>query len=524
MSLQFNRLKKILLSIRLFSLLVIQKPLRKYQVEPCNAVIDSCLYRQGLEFLFVFPRQSGKDESIAQLVVYLLTLFRRVEAGIVHTYPTAQQIPIGVTRLENRLDNLWTEGRWWSKGKPIRRGLGLAQCAFFSGHPSSRAEGATANLLLIVNEVQDHNEAIVERRFTPMRASTNATAVFVGTVRTTNDYLWRVKQRLEKLQAQDGIRRVFFVGPDEVGAENSHYAEFVRNQVRLKGRQHPAVKTELFLEPVDVGAGLFPERRRNLMRGRHPRLKVPQEGEQYIALIDVGGQDEAATAGAFVELNNPKRDYTSCTMVRVLRDERWGFERLHYEAVDVWAEQGRRHFQDAPGKPSLFSKLMGYLRTWEPVLVVCDSTGVGQGIYDALAAGYKRGPVFGFDFGGGRKARLGNDFLAIVETSRFKYFRDRLDSEGTDEWFFFLQCEHCACELAEGMPIERGLKWGVPDSAKAQLSSGDVILVHDDRLLSAGLLGEVDRLYREGEIFLSTGESAVIRQDLLKEIDEQGEW
>lgn len=515
-----SHLKRVLLSVRLFSRLIIQVPLREYQVEAVNAVVDSCLHQKGLEFLWVFPRQSGKDEAVGQAVVFLLTLFQRVEAGIVHVYPTSNQLSVGVTRLENRLNNRWLKGLWWSRSKPIRRGVGRAQCAFFSGHPLARAEGATANLLLIVNEVQDCPEQIIERRFTPMRASANATALYVGTVRTTADYLWRIKTRLERLEAEDGIRRVFMIGPEAVGRENPAYGEFVARQVRLKGRHHPTVRTEFFNEPVDVGSGLFPERRRALMRGKHRRLSGPVEGEIYLALIDVGGQDEAATT-AFAELENPRRDYTVCTMARVVR----GGNRVGpvYQVVDVVADQGSRHFQDAPGQPSLFNRLMAYLRLWEPAAVICDATGVGQGIADALTSGYKR-PVFGFDFGGGRKARLGNDFLSVIETGRFQYFHDPHQFEtGSDEWFFFLQCEHCGYELAEGVPIERGLRWGVPERAKVQMPDGQMLLVHDDRLLSAALIAEADRLYRAGELFLFSGESAVIRRDWLGEID-AGSW
>lgn len=110
-----GRIKKILLSIALFSRLVVELPLRRYQIEAANAVIDSCVYRRGFEFLWVFPRQSGKDETIAQMVTFLLVLFHRVEACIVHIYPTSGQLSTGISRLENRLENLWTKSRWWKK-------------------------------------------------------------------------------------------------------------------------------------------------------------------------------------------------------------------------------------------------------------------------------------------------------------------------------------------------------------------------------------------------------------------------
>jgi hypothetical protein len=506
-----RRIKAVLLSIRLFSALVVQTPLRGYQVGPADAVIDSCLNNRGLEFLWVFPRQSGKDEAVAQLCVFLLTLFQRVEAGIVHVFPTSAQLATGITRLSHRLENLWTGGRWWGKSKPNRVGLGLAQVAFFSGHPQARTEGATANLLLVVNEAQDQNEAVINRRYTPMRASTNATALYVGTVRTSGDFLWRKKAELEALQAADGRRRVFLVSPDEVGAENPHYGAFVAEQVRLKGRNHPAIMTEYFNEPVDVAAGLFPERRRALMQGRHIRQVGPLPGEVYAALIDVGGQDESATDEGDREgspLRNPGRDYTICTVVRLQR----GVSEIGpvYQAVDVFVDHGSRHFQEGTGKPSLYSRLLAYLRLWNVFAVVCDATGVGAGLADALRKGYRR-QVSGFTFNGPNKARLGNDFLAVVETGRFQYWGgDSLGTEGGDSWWFFEQCRACGYELRPGMPIERGLRWGVSPTARVAMSDGSAALVHDDRLLSAALVAELDRMIREGELFVATGESVVI--------------
>ena len=85
-------------------------------------------------------------------------------------------------------------------------------------------------------------------------------------------------------------------------------------------------------------------------------------------------------------------------------------------------------------------------------------------------------------------------------------------------WWFFTQAEHCGYELAEGLPIERGLRWGVGPLARV-LVYGQSLLVHDDYLLSAALIAEVDRLHREGHWFISTGESAVIPAPGVSDID-----
>jgi hypothetical protein len=320
-----------LLSTQEFSQEIIQHPpLRNYQIRPAQAMIEAILNQTGLEFLWIFPRQSGKDEAIAQVCAQLLTLLQRSERGqIVHVYPTGNQLATEVARLENRLKNRLTQNKYWEKGLPLRRGVGKAQVTFTSA--GSRIEGISANALLIINETQDQDELLITRRFEPMRASTNATMLYVGTVRSTTDYLWRVKTRLKKLEALDSLKRVYELSLDEVGLENPAYLKFVENQVLQKGREHPAIKTEYYNEPIDNNAGLFPERRQ-LLIGQHRRLTRPQEGEIYLALIDIGGQDETPTTHDLWCTHNLSRDYTVVTIVRARREtptppQRGGMER-----------------------------------------------------------------------------------------------------------------------------------------------------------------------------------------------------
>jgi hypothetical protein len=493
------QLKHLLTSIQLFSRLVLQRPLYPYQLAAADAVVQACLARKGLEFLLVFPRQAGKDETIAQVTAFLLTLFQRTAARIVHVYPTRQQLVVGTARLLPYVHHPLAAGRAWTKSDPPRIGIGTAYCTFFSGHPQARSEGATANLLLIINEAQDQDEATIERRFTPMRASTNATALYAGTVRTTADYLWRIKTRLERLEAQDGIRRVFLVTPDVVRQSNPAYGTFVDAQVRLKGRQHPAVKSELFCEPIDTLTGLFPERRIALMTGTHARQRTPTPHTTYLATLDVAGQDEAATAGT---LKRPARDYTVCTIFQVSP----GALGPIYRAVDALIDHGSRHFQSAPGAPPLLDRLVAYLNLWQPIALIADASGVGQGLVDALARAWPR-PIIPVHFTALRKSALGHAFIALIETGRFQYWTP----DDPDAWTFYEQCRHCTYEIQEGLPPERGLRWYVPAHATTTRPDGTTTPVHDDQLISAALVAEADRLYRQGKLFLGSCTSEVLR-------------
>ena len=66
-------IRKLLSDPLVFAQYAGQLRLRSYQQEVAAAVIDSVMRRQGLSFVVMFPRQSGKNELQAHLEAYLLT-------------------------------------------------------------------------------------------------------------------------------------------------------------------------------------------------------------------------------------------------------------------------------------------------------------------------------------------------------------------------------------------------------------------------------------------------------------------
>src|SRR2546421_194417 len=61
--------------------------LRAYQLEPARAIVDSVLHRRGRQFALVFARQAGKDETLAQLLAFLLNVHQRAGGSIVVAAP-----------------------------------------------------------------------------------------------------------------------------------------------------------------------------------------------------------------------------------------------------------------------------------------------------------------------------------------------------------------------------------------------------------------------------------------------------
>jgi len=494
-------IKRLFGRIDVFSRRVIGMKLHAYQVRALEPVVDSVLGRHGREFLLVFPRQSGKNEAVAHLLVYLLNALQNEGGNIVYG-AVGDGLGRGIRRLEQRLNNWLNVFFWGRASRPPRRTLKNAAVVFLSSHPQAFARGETAHWLLVIDELQDQWQSHLDAVFQPMRAAYNATALYIGTVRFTHDALWKKKQELERLQAKDGHRRVFMVSPEEVTAANPHYRAFLAAQEEKLGRKHPIIQSEYYLQPIDAEGGLFGRRRMMLMKGQHERLQEPARGRLYVATVDVAGADEGAT-DPIAQLDNPGRDYTVATVFEVQVGDANG--RNRYLAVDVFVDHGGHHFQDQPGAPSVARRLLAWLEHWAAAHVVVDKTGVGEGLADWLAAQMGPTAVTGFQFTRTTKAALGNSFLALIETGRFKYWGDDAQEPLSDGWWFWQQVEHCTYELQPGQTFEKHLRWWVPASATVDTPAGSEP-VHDDRLISAALIAHFDT----EQIAPGRGDSAVI--------------
>lgn len=497
-------LADLLSDITHFSQYVLSIPLYTYQLTPIQAILDSILNLHGREFILVFPRQSGKNEAVAHLLVYLLNLFQRRGGSIVYG-AIGDGLGRGIRRLDQRLDNPLNIHRWRKSAKPASRWLGRASVIFLSTHPYTASRGETATWLLVIDEMQDQDHNHLESVFEPMRAANNATAVYIGTVRTTSDALWRKKLELEQLQAKDSIQRVFVVDPEVITQENLAYSRFLQAKILRYGRNHPIVACEYFNEPIYGAGGLFDKRRRQLMKGTHPREEHPNPSDTYLATLDVAGQDEAAT-DALADLDNPGRDYTVCTIFRLTISEDIG---PIYQAVDVFVDHGSRHFEDFPGRPMLARRLLAWLNHWNASHIVADESGVGAGLVSWLSGKLGADRVTGYTFTAINKAKLGSAFISLIETGRYKYWTGDEDEELSDGWWFWQQVEACGYHIPPGGQFDKSLSWSVATTAR--ISTPTVRQkIHDDRLISGALVAIYDQLIADGSIRVGQARSAII--------------
>ena len=169
--------------------------LRSYQELAIQAVVNSVRKKRGMTFVWIFPRQSGKDEALAILVQYLLALFKNEGGEMVFFNPTFKpQTETSMRRLESRLNsNSITIGKWKRRSGYIYQ-MNNAYCTYLSADPSAHVVSATANRLLVVNEAQDVGLMKYDKDIDPMTASTNATKLLSGTRWTSDTLLEREYQ------------------------------------------------------------------------------------------------------------------------------------------------------------------------------------------------------------------------------------------------------------------------------------------------------------------------------------------
>jgi len=460
--------------------------LRPYQRSIALAIKESILHHLGLTFIVILPRQSGKNELQAHLFAWLLFRASHTGGRIVSVSPTFKpQTTNNMARVCRSLEKcIGSRGRWHTS-KGYMYSLGDACIQFFSGDPHAKVVGATADLLLSVDEAQEVDPAKFDKDFDPMTASTNATRVFWGTAWTSGTLLERQRRIALQAQQQDGIQRLFFFTADDVRRLVPAYGEHVDRVIAERGRNHPLVRTQYFCETIDAQTGMFTPARLALIfpsTFSPSPFAVPANGEGRGGaagvgfLLDVAGMDESNTglAASLLRegLGNPGRDSTTLTIVGIDLSTLPTLTRPTYRVLARQAWTGENHL-------AVFGQIKNLVEQWSPQHIVIDATGVGEALWSLLDNTFPA-RVIPVKFTSQEKSEIGWRFLSIIETGCF------IDPAPTDE--VRLQYSRCISEILPGPA--RHLRWGVPDGSRGP----DGELIHDDYILADSLTAVLDRL------------------------------
>jgi len=329
-------LRAMMADIGLFSRAVWpQTALRAYQLPAARAIVAAVRAGRGESLCVVMARQSGKDELLAQVIVFLLLNAQFTGGEIVVATPSlSTQGEIGMARVEARLAEAEAFAQGFARhGHTIQ--VRNARARFLSAGPDANVRGATASLLTIANEAQDIALDRWDAVFDPMGASTNSPTVFSGTVWTSDTLLAREMGRAQmgerfhhkdtKAQRTQRDRQGFVIGnreeggshdapctaaPDRprlfmadwetVAAEVPAYGARVRRRIAERGLDDPFVRTEYRLLPLAGGGRLLDAGRLAQMHGDHPRIRAAVAMHTYALLVDVGGGIFMSHGGAGV--------------------------------------------------------------------------------------------------------------------------------------------------------------------------------------------------------------------------------
>lgn len=463
------------------------RPLRSYQAEAARAVVESVRAGRGDTITIMMARQMGKNQTSAALELYLLNVYAGSGGQIVKCAPTfLPQLITSKQRLERELRAPFSAGRWRGEhGYALR--LGDARILFFSADRSSNVVGATADVLLEVDEAQNVDEEKYLRDFRPMASTTNATTVLYGTAWTEDCLLEAQRVENRARERRLGRRLHFEYTWEHLAALNPAYGRFVEGEIARLGESHPVIRTQYRLECMAGLGRLLSAEQRALLAGRHPRLAGPVDGEVYVAGIDVAGEDEQAADAALRTLE-PRRDSTVVTIGRV----EWSEEREPVlEVVEHYRWTGRDHRRQLEDLQRLLRDV------WACRRIVVDATGVGAGLASWLEQEFSLDVVEQFAFTAPSKSKLGFLLLGMINTGRCRvYARDGSD----DAMAFWRETALARYEMRANEQI----RWWVPETDG-----------HDDYLVSLALCCHA------ADLAATPSESAVVRARSLDFGDER---
>jgi len=461
--------------------------LRPYQIRPIARLQDSILNQYGDTLIIVFPRQSGKDEFLIQLMAYLLYFYSEFPLSMVAVNPTYKpQTVNALLRFDQVLARNPLTTDHWRKHGDFMRLVGQARISFLSGDSKSNVVGATASLLLIINEAQDISPSLYQRKFIPMAASTNATRLLAGTLWTSSTLLSQEIRHAQYSEKLDNRQRIFMVDADHVRRVLPNYGTHVDSVISRWGRQHPLVKTQYFNEEIDATTGMFNPARMALIfanvgvHGMHPTSSderntvgvTPTSPPITAFLLDLAGQDEAVMADPAARLANPSRDSATLSIAGIDLTTLESLQYPTYHILHRVAWTGQNHL-------TIFGQVKSLAESWQPRYLVVDATGVGEGLWALLDKAFP-GKVIPVKFTATVKSEIGYRFLAMINTGRF-CVRDHSPQ---------VEAQYLACQ-SEVLPGPgKTLRWGVPEGARDPEGN----LIHDDYVLADALVTQLDTL------------------------------
>jgi hypothetical protein len=317
------------------------------------------------------------------------------------------------------LDNEETRDRVWRSHGYI---IGLApspnavkaqigpRVFLLSAGPESNIVGATASILLEIDEAQDVAIDKYDRDLRPMASTTNATTVLYGTAWSDDTLLAVERAKNLEYEERTGIKRHFEYDWRTLAAINPKYKKFVESEIARLGEEHITIRTQYRLLPISGAGFLLSGLQRHLLRGSHRWESEPDSDYVYVAALDAGGEERPKPG----EETKPsgKRDSTVVTIGRVSYNE------LDLPKIEIVHQQWWEGMKWA----DQYAATAALMQHWNIRKLVVDATGLGEALASLLIDRFTDERITAFKFSRPTKSRLTYQFLSMVNSSRLKLY------------------------------------------------------------------------------------------------------
>jgi hypothetical protein len=230
-----------------------------YQREPAARIIESLVINDGEEITLLAARQSGKTETIADVIATLMILLPKL-ARIEPFDQTLEKFKDGLwvgcfapvegqaETLFNRIVTRLTSDRALEimldpeiddapegGGKLVRLKKSGSFVRMQTANPRARIESKSYHLILI-DEAQGADEKVVRRSIHPMGAFYNATLIKTGTPSTFKGDFHKAIQHNKRRATRRGARKNHYQADwKECAKHNENYAKYVRKEILRLG-------------------------------------------------------------------------------------------------------------------------------------------------------------------------------------------------------------------------------------------------------------------------------------------------
>jgi len=258
--------------------------LHPYQITPARRMIESVLINDGEEITILMSRQSGKSETVADVVAVLMVILPKLVSMFpLERYPELVDPEIGKHRWAKFQRGFWvgifaptdeqadtifsrTVSRLTSehaldilldpelddlpdgRGKLVKLKKSGSFCRMQTAHPRAKIESKSYHLM-IVDEAQHADEHVVRKSIHPMGAYYNASMVKLGTPDVKKGDFYKAIQLNKRRQTKRGARQNHFEYDWKACARyNPNYRKYVQNEMRRLGEDSDEFRLSYALE------------------------------------------------------------------------------------------------------------------------------------------------------------------------------------------------------------------------------------------------------------------------------------